>query len=236
MEKTVLVSGHTLRTCIVDGNMWFCGIDAAAALNYKDPKKAILPHVARENKKSYTILMEGVNIGVHHAPGRARQAIYINRDGMISLLVKAKMLNKEAIIGEINELLGCSIECHSVIGKEQATIQDITTAFSHVNSEFQYVVGNYRIDLYFPDARIAVECDEFDHRNRDPVQEAKRQNYLTARLKCKFVRYNPDDPSFSILEVINRIMCIMYVQPNPEANSTHDLVEELEALQLENDH
>ena len=31
----------------------------------------------------------------------------------------------------------------------------------------QFKIGNYRIDLYFPEHKIAVECDEFDHIGRD---------------------------------------------------------------------
>ena len=41
----------------------------------------------------------------------------------------------------------------------------------------QYTVDNYRIDLYFPKHKLAIECDEFDHADRDIEYEVKRQNH-----------------------------------------------------------
>ena len=31
----------------------------------------------------------------------------------------------------------------------------------------QFGVGKCRVDLYFPKYKLAIECDEFDHRDRD---------------------------------------------------------------------
>ena len=32
----------------------------------------------------------------------------------------------------------------------------------------QFAVGSFRVDLYFTRHKIAVECDEHDHKDRDP--------------------------------------------------------------------
>ena len=37
----------------------------------------------------------------------------------------------------------------------------------------QYHVDGYRIDLYFPEYKLAIECDEFGHRDRDLEYEIK---------------------------------------------------------------
>ena len=51
---------------------------------------------------------------------------------------------------------------------------------SHVQEAFkgeemieQYHVDGYRIDLYFPEYKLAIECDEFGHRDRDLEYEIK---------------------------------------------------------------
>lgn len=63
----------------------------------------------------------------------------------------------------------------------------------------------YKIDLYFPDHRVALECDERGHKDRCPLLEMERQLYIAAKLGCVFVRYNPDSPDFSPADVASAI-------------------------------
>jgi very-short-patch-repair endonuclease len=109
--------------------------------------------------------------------------------------------------------LSISIPNNIEITKEQITIGQIRRAFIHLRMEQQFKVGRYYIDLYFPDNKIAVECDEEGHRNQHKYpQEAerKRQSYIEERLKCTFVRYNPDAPNFNICDVIYQIIILVY--------------------------
>ena len=69
----------------------------------------------------------------------------------------------------------------------------------------------YRIDLYFPKHKIAVECDEFGHKYRDPQYEMERENYIKEELECVFIRFNPDDPVFNIFVVINKLIRLIYL-------------------------
>ncbi len=63
----------------------------------------------------------------------------------------------------------------------------------------------FYIDYYLPEFNIAVEIDEFDHSNRDPKYEKKREKAIKNKLGCTFVRCNPDDPEFSVIELIGKI-------------------------------
>ena len=74
----------------------------------------------------------------------------------------------------------------------------------------QYRVSSYRVDLYFPEQRIAVECDEEDHRRYRRAEEEKRQFYIEQATGCTFVRFNPDDSNFHIGDVIHDIMMLIY--------------------------
>lgn len=106
--------------------------------------------------------------------------------------------------------LGISIPNNIDITKEQKTIGQIRRAFQHVRAVEQYKVAPYYVDLYFPDYRLAVECDEEGHRRYSQKDERKRQNYIEQKLNCVFVRYNPDGPNFNIGDVINQIIVLIY--------------------------
>lgn len=67
----------------------------------------------------------------------------------------------------------------------------------------------YAIDMYFAEERVAVECDEHGHADREPAAEAARQAMLERELRCTFVRFDPDAPNFSIYEVIGRVFAAL---------------------------
>lgn len=52
----------------------------------------------------------------------------------------------------------------------------------------QYKYENYRIDLYLPDLKFAIEYDENDHKDYTYKQQEYREEYLTKQLSCKFIR------------------------------------------------
>ena len=42
----------------------------------------------------------------------------------------------------------------------------------------QFSFGKYRIDLCFRRYKLAIECDEFDHRDRDIEYEVEQQKFI----------------------------------------------------------
>lgn len=91
------------------------------------------------------------------------------------------------------------------ITKEQQILYNIHEIFKGEEMIDQHNVGQYRIDLYFTKYKIAIECDENDHIDRDIEYEKKRENYITNTLKCTFIRFNPDDDNFNINKICNEI-------------------------------
>ncbi len=69
----------------------------------------------------------------------------------------------------------------------------------------QFVVGRYRIDLYIKDFKLAIGCDEFNHRDRDSYEEREREGFLRAGLNCEFIRFDPDARDFSIFAMLGKI-------------------------------
>ena len=71
-------------------------------------------------------------------------------------------------------------------------------------------IGSYRIDLFFPDHDMAIECDEHDHQDRDIKYEIRRQNFIEDQLNCKFIRHNSDAKDFLTESVLNKIFQYIY--------------------------
>lgn len=68
-----------------------------------------------------------------------------------------------------------------------------------------YKILKYKIYLYFVDYKIAVECDEYNHKDRSKDNEQKRQEEITKELNCKWIRYNPNAKDFDIFIVVHDI-------------------------------
>ena len=66
--------------------------------------------------------------------------------------------------------------------KEKSIIEKIQTLFSAEKIFLQYSVCTYRIDVYFPKHKFAVEIDEIGHQNRDINYEIQRQKIIEKKL------------------------------------------------------
>jgi very-short-patch-repair endonuclease len=81
----------------------------------------------------------------------------------------------------------------------------IAKAFAHTDIRLQYAVGQYRVDLFFPEYSLVVECDEYGHELYDAEQERARHAFITGELGCKWIRYDPFDEDFDVFDLINQI-------------------------------
>jgi len=156
----------------------------------------------------------------------AGKAVYLDRIGLSMLLQKSKVSNPSTIQAILDnpiiKKLGVDLNL-VLVSKEQEYIGTIAEAFHDLKSYKQFTVGPegprpkggsypsgrhqrwYRIDLYFPDQSLAIECDEFNHTDRDPKYEKERQSFIENELKCKFIRFNPDSKDFSVHKVVRMI-------------------------------
>lgn len=88
---------------------------------------------------------------------------------------------------------------------EKTIIKQITSALPWVCHQ-QFPIGNYRIDLYIPKFKIAIECDEFDHVQYNRIDDEKRQTFISEQLTCEWVRFDPYDEKFDIFNVIRDVL------------------------------
>ena len=81
---------------------------------------------------------------------------------MIELLVG----RQQPLAKELAEYMGIKVIGHKNVRKEAGTIYTIQKVFEGISMKRQFSIGSHRIELYFPEHKLATECDEHDHKNR----------------------------------------------------------------------
>jgi very-short-patch-repair endonuclease len=213
------VNGKQRRVRIVGTNdePWFCGKDLCVVLEYNQPRQALQTNVDDDCKKSLSKLSSELG-QLHGSPILGQnnltnlsyndgKAVYINVQGLRSLLAKSN-LKTPSLIKKFKEhpFISQYMEIETIVfRKEQEYISAIKETFYYMKCKSQFPVGSYYIDLYIKDFNLAIECDEFGHTDRDPIYEEERQKFIEDKLGCHFIRFNPDEPNFSIFRVIGDI-------------------------------
>lgn len=197
-----------------NGAEWFNADDVCKALGYSNTKDALYSHIKTPTDKlSLNSLITEHNLEVPTGFRRnyEGQQPYISKDAVCLLVSKCKNVAAVSIMPElINQLnLNMRIIAYS---KEQKHINSIIAVLKHERYKTQFRVETYKIDLYFIDKKIAIECDEHGHVDRSVSAEIARQKFIEDVLGCKFIRFNPDKKHFSILDVIGRIVRAMYLE------------------------
>lgn len=187
-----------------EGKEWFPAADVATVLGYKNQHDAITKHCC--NKLGIIYRLVEVITGTRLDGSKIIQNLhkkYIDKDNLLLFINKSRMLTikeKEDILNLFN------INYIVTSMKETELLKILQLSFKKYKSTKNFYVGNYRIDLYFPDLNLAIECDENNHNDRDMNYEKIRQKFIENNLKCIFIRFNPDDINFNIGDVIYKII------------------------------
>lgn len=95
---------------------------------------------------------------------------------------------------------------------ENQTIGFIANSFETiVKTERQFIFDKYRVDLFFNDFNLIIECDENNHKDRCVIQEKIRENYLLS-LGNTIIRFNPNDSKFELSNVLKEIHKVVYLK------------------------
>jgi hypothetical protein len=93
---------------------------------------------------------------------------------------------------------------------ENSTIGFIVNSLQGlVDMKRQQKFDKYKVDLYFPAYKLIVECDEDNHRDRNPEDEKVREEFLVS-LGNTMIRFNPSDNSFDLSHVLRKINVILW--------------------------
>jgi very-short-patch-repair endonuclease len=151
-------------------------------------------------KEKFKIKKDSGNKFCGGSSGGNQFCTFIDFDGLMKVLSKCRKSNKI----QFCERVGILVDTLIFTCIEADTIKCIKTTFKDEDMTEQYIVDKFRIDLYFPQYLLAIECDE-NHQGqmaKDDVREKFIKNNL---LGCTFIRYNPYAEDFSIFAVLNDI-------------------------------
>ena len=81
--------------------------------------------------------------------------------------------------------------------QEESVLTKLDTYFKTEDKLFQHSVLGYRIDLYVPKYKLAIDVDELGHCTRNIKSEIERQSRIEQELGCKFI-----DPSREKFDII----------------------------------
>lgn len=137
-----------------------------------------------------------------HTNGGNQMMSYLTHKGLERLLFLSR--SDEAI--KLVELMGIQSIRKWFPSIENDIMLNIINAFKCENIKRQYICDKYRIDLYFIDYKIALECDELQHNVQKNIQtDSKREEVIKNKLNCEFIRFKPFESDFNIFELIGKI-------------------------------
>lgn len=119
----------------------------------------------------------------------------------LDLLTKPQ---KDALAASFN----ISVEVLTYIRAETEICNIVKDFFENETIIFQYIIGSYRADMCFPEHRLVVEIDEYDHIAYPAVAETKR-GILFESLGYKVVRADPYSTTFSIGRLLKKLVKII---------------------------
>lgn len=202
------IIGYNVLYFVINGQKWYRGIDLAYVLNYNNTRSAIRSHIKDGDKMSLFaldayafchdfVLVKGSING---------QTIFINENGLQQLILRSEKI----VSVEIARAFG--IDIHQKITRKEIDIvvelidfcKSAGIEYTHPQT-IQHRNKTYYIDFFLPEYEIAVEIDEFGHRDRDPQYEKARENCIKRVFKYTLIRSNPDDPEFTIAGLIGEI-------------------------------
>jgi very-short-patch-repair endonuclease len=92
---------------------------------------------------------------------------------------------------------------------ENSTIGFIKNSFEGVvNMIRQQKFDKYKVDLYIPEYKLIIECDEKNHNDRNIDYEKTREDFLIG-LGNSMIRFNPSDNNFDLSFVLREIHLFM---------------------------
>lgn len=110
----------------------------------------------------------------------------------------------QRVIQEMTSDFHISMEEHksSFYSQPQEDYMDqLSMIFPGLLREFR--VGEYRMDGYWPQWQLAIECDEHNHAQYSTDKEVEREKFLIMILHCHVIRFDPYQES--LWDVIRRI-------------------------------
>jgi very-short-patch-repair endonuclease len=134
--------------------------------------------------------------------GGKQNVLFLTEKGLCKIFMTCRKSNVINIASDF----GINILRKTFCCIETDILNHIIEVFQDEEMIEQYSVLKYRIDLYFPKYKLAIECDENHHNGIQQTNEDKlREEEIIKELNCTFIRFKPYDKKFNIFSVIRDI-------------------------------
>ena len=204
----------------------FCSADIAKILGMDNIRKRTLSD--KFNYDDRILVNTATN-------GGEQNMLYVTYNGLLKLLSSTRKTN----LIDFSEKVGIDVKNRIYSCIEADTIKCLLKSFSGEEMIEQYIVGDndYRIDLYFPHYKIAIECDESHHKTiTNKLKDLERQTAIKDLLNCSFIRYDPFNENFNIFNLINEIFIFLtkkkMIELEQEKNNRLAIEIQLEEMKL----
>jgi len=164
-------------------------------------KGRISKHLQKNYKENIHYIIENNNHKNIKKYGGQNKIDYLLTEEAFELIKNSYNLRNRYIVN-VNDNVKQINLCMCI---ENQTIGFIENSFKDIfNMKRQFKIGKYNVDLYFIDYKLVVECDEFNHDDRDTIKEKIREEYILS-LGNKIIRYNPNEKNFDLSNVLREI-------------------------------
>jgi very-short-patch-repair endonuclease len=182
--------------------------DLEDLLDFSSKKYRIVNHLKKNYKENIHFIIEKNNHTNVKKYGGQNKIDYFLTEESFELLKNSYNLRNKYIVNLNNNVKQVKIS----MCIENQTIGFIENSYNGIlNVKRQFVIGKYRIDLYFIDFKLAVECDEFNHEDRDIVKEKLREEYILLQGN-KLIRFNPNEKDFDLSNILSEINKILFAK------------------------
>ena len=192
----------TVRTVVINDEVWFVGNDVASCLRYQNPNNAIRAHVEEEDKIITNMSNLKENLPDHI---KSSKICIINKNGVLELISKSRNISsnqKDLLL----DRFGLSSYIYKRSRKEIDFKECLIRFFSAFGYEVihQYRVGVYFLDFFVPSINIGIEYDENNHRDYDKSKEEERENFIKNSIGCKIIRISDEHDNYYNLGIISK--------------------------------
>lgn len=199
-------SGEPLDLLSVYDCLKLCGVSTGHAARVQKYKSCVSDHgiVSAQPRLKYTQ-------GALREPTARQQQIPMAKFGDIQRLVCFQLRRNMKSQEEIDAILEDfrierkMFESAFAAQAEKQTVDTLLRCIPFVGVQ-QFKIDKFRIDVYFPEIRLAVECNENGHAGYDKDAETERHNFIREQLSCEIIAYDPYQPNFNILDVVRQIV------------------------------
>jgi very-short-patch-repair endonuclease len=169
-------------------------------------KCILVKHLTKNYKENIHYIIERGKFKVIKQYGGHNKITYLLTEGAFEIFKNSYNLRNRYIV-DISENIK---QINIGMPIENQTIGFISNAYSNMlNVKRQFTIGKYRVDLYFVDYKLVIECDENNHDDRDPENEKIRETYIST-LGNKIIRYNPNEKGFDLSNVLREINAVLF--------------------------